>query len=47
MKAEQKVFFGSSSFFFWRTGHIFTLSWGGATATTGVYSSKSPDTVIE
>jgi hypothetical protein len=25
----------------------FTLSWGGATITTGVYSSKSPDNVIE
>jgi len=28
-------------------GQNFILSWGGATTTAGIYSSKSPDAVIE
>jgi hypothetical protein len=36
-----------SVFFSGELGQNFTLSWGGATTTTGVYSSKSPGTVIE
>jgi hypothetical protein len=34
-------------FFSGELGQNFTLSWGGATTTTGVYSFKSPGTVIE
>jgi hypothetical protein len=38
----------SDHVFFSGEGQNFTLSWGGATTTTGVYiSSKSSDTVIE